>query len=295
MKLYEDNFSEVPYFKNAESFFQLSEKYEKYRKSMITLAMFSLIINSAGVTIDKSGIGIIGGTISRPNLITVSIFIALLYSTVLYISNIYYQIEKFHILKTDKKKLFDFKNSSFKHLVQENLHSKLLHHLQKLGFDIKKIYGGKFSEDENYVFHLTFEIKSDEIMSSDVQQELNKKIKDLLNEDFNFTSVEHLKRADQYSNNIYIIKYTFICDEMKKGTSYFNRHFRCLKLLHVKNFIEIRLPLYVAITALFSFLFNYYFLPYYHTVSQYLSFISWITFLLLVNYISIRKIRSLYK
>lgn len=103
MKLYEDNFSEVPYFKNAESFFQLSEKYEKYRKSMITLAMFSLIINSAGVTIDKSGIGIIGGTISRPNLITVSIFIALLYSTVLYISNIYYQIEKFHILKTDKK------------------------------------------------------------------------------------------------------------------------------------------------------------------------------------------------
>ena len=115
MKLYEEDFKKVPYFKNEESFFQLNEKYEKYRKSMITLALFSLIINSAGVTIDKSGIGIIGGTISRPSLITVSIFLSLLYATILYVSNIYYQLEHFHILKTGKKQLLDFKSSSFNH------------------------------------------------------------------------------------------------------------------------------------------------------------------------------------
>jgi hypothetical protein len=40
MKLYEEDFKKVPYFKNEESFFQLNEKYEKYRKSMITLALF---------------------------------------------------------------------------------------------------------------------------------------------------------------------------------------------------------------------------------------------------------------
>jgi hypothetical protein len=293
MKLYEEDFKKVPYFKNEESFFQLNEKYEKYRKSMITLALFSLIINSAGVTIDKSGIGIIGGTISRPSLITVSIFLSLLYATILYVSNIYYQLEHFHILKTGKKQLLDFKSSSFNHLVQEKLNSKLFHHLHKLGFDIKKIYGGHFSENKDNLFHLTFEIKSDEIMNVDKQQKLKKEIKDLLSEEF--TSVEHLERAEEYFNSIYKIKFTLICDEMKKGTSYFNRHFRRLKLLHIKNFFEIRLPIYVAIIALFSFLFNDFFLNYHQAISQPLSIISWIFFSLLVFYILIEKLISLYK
>lgn len=130
-------------------------------------------------------------------------------------------------------------------------------------------------------------------MNVDKQQKLKKEIKDLLSEEF--TSVEHLERAEEYFNSIYKIKFTLICDEMKKGTSYFNRHFRRLKLLHIKNFFEIRLPIYVAIIALFSFLFNDFFLNYHQAISQPLSIISWIFFSLLVFYILIEKLISLYK
>jgi hypothetical protein len=221
--------SSCGFFKHAKEF--ESELGGKYRKPLILLSVFSLIYNFAGMKITGSGLGIISGKISNPSVIGYALLIALLYSLVVYISVLWVRHEDYYLSVTSLGNQNKFEQSMVTYLSEHKIKNLLknmhvdLSRVQFHNYDTKK-------EKHKFELHGVEKYSSEEIASmlSGIGAEIHKD--------------KYLK-----SSYVYVWPYSLSAGDI----AYFKRHFKYLKLLHFRNFIEYRVPYLLAIFSVYSF------------------------------------------
>ncbi|PKI16041.1 hypothetical protein [Colwellia sp. 12G3] len=218
------------FFKNPSQFGDTEG--ERRRKPLIMLSIFSLIYNLAGIKITGSGIGIVSGTISNPAIIGYALFIALVYSLVVYLILFWSNHGDYYLRMTDIGNQKKYEESLIRYWTEE----KVKLYLRNNHIDINRIQFQEYDGDKIAHKFRIFGAKS-------YQNEL---IFNLLNgqDGLEFKDDEATESA-----LFYTVPYELTSADMK----YFLRHFKNLKVLHFKNFIEFRVPYMFAILAISSF------------------------------------------
>ncbi|WP_206486479.1 hypothetical protein [Thalassotalea sp. G2M2-11] len=218
------------FFKEAKEF--EDKEGVKYRKTLVLLAMFSLIYNFAGIKITGSGIGIVSGTISSPAIIGWALFIALIYSLVLYLAFLWSSYENYYLSITGEGNKRKFEQS----LIIYFSEVKIKTFLKNNNIDVSRVQFHSYDE-----LHGTKHLI--EVHGADNYQ--TESIVDLLKD----IGLERHSHKNIDSDFVFSFPYELSEDDNK----YLNKHFKYLKLLHFKIFIEYRVPYIFAIMAVSSF------------------------------------------
>lgn len=235
----------LPVFSRQTAFSELSDKHSGYRKSMISMAIFSLLINFSGIRITKSEFGIIGGTISNPDIIPLFLFIICCYLTVLFAAYTSC-MHSFYGLSTKNY----IKRTFFRELGEAKLTEQLFIYLKQNIPNLVDIYIPDSQGDHKTI---TFKLFFKKYLSEDVQ---NKIIQTAKTYGFEIICSKKPNNAitaysgyedvvDQYFN------WTFI--PSADDESFIDNYYKPLRLKDISNFIEIRLPLYFSIAAIYSY------------------------------------------
>jgi hypothetical protein len=221
---------ECGFFKHAKEF--ENELGAKYRKPLLLLSVFSLIYNFAGIKITGSGVGILSGTVTNPAVIGYALLAALLYSLWVYLSVLWVRHEDYYLSVTGLGNQNRFEQS----LVQYLSESKIKILLKNKHVDLSRV---QFHNYDRAKLEHKFELHGVEKYSTG-------QILDMLTE----IEAKPYKDKNIKSEYVYVWPYTLSSDDL----NYFKRHFKHLKLMHLRNFIEYRMPYMLAIFAAFSFL-----------------------------------------
>lgn len=219
----------VDYLKNAKEFD--TGLGVKYRKSVILLSIFSIIYNTAGVVVKGAGLGIVSGTITNPSVIGYALFLALLYNFLVYAFDFWVRHEEYFLLATDQGHQLRYGESLVRYLVT----TKIKEYLLKKKIDASLVQFHQF--DNKYKNH-KFEIHGVDLNKLEDTSKVLKEI-----------GAKGIDDKVIKSRFVYTIPYAL----SESDLDFLNRHFKYLKLLHFRNFIEYRVPYILAIIAMFSF------------------------------------------
>lgn len=219
------------YFKHAKDF--ETDMGAKYRRPLVLLAAFALIYNFAGIQVTGSGIGILSGKITNPDIIGYALLIGLLYTLTIYIFALWVRYEDYYLAVTELGKQKKFEQS----LVQYLIENKFKSFLRTKNIDVSRVQFHNF--DEKGRSH-KFELHG-------VEKSTGKEVADVLNE------VGAIHHKDKALGSEYV--YTWPYSLSDEDVAFFKRHFRYLNLLHLRNFAEYRMPYMLAVFAIYTFVF----------------------------------------
>ena len=221
--------NECGFFKQAKEF--ENELGMKYRKPLLLLSVFSLMYNFAGIKITGSGVGILSGSVTNPAVIGYALFSALIYSLFVYLSVLWMRHEEYYLLITDRSSQNSFEQSLVRYLTENKIKTLL----KSKNVDLSRIqfhrYDGKKLEHK-FELHGVEKYTKEEILNM---------LKDV--------DAKLCKDSNEKSEYVYVWPYSL----SKEDLSFFYQHFKYLKLIHLRNFIEYRMPYMLAIFAVFSF------------------------------------------
>lgn len=216
------------FFSSAKEFD--TEPGAKYRKPLLLLATFSLIYNFAGINITGTGIGIISGTISNPSVVGIALLLALIYYLLVYLSIAWVRHEEFYMSVTDFGSQHGFGESLVRYIAEH----KIKQFLVSKDIDLSRIEFHKY--DQKGLEHY-FRIHG-------VKKHEPDQIREILSD-------VCIRRVENRDTKQYFYQFEYKLSE--EDLDYFKKHFKYLKLLHLQNFIEFRMPYIVAILAISSF------------------------------------------
>lgn len=232
----------LPVFQRQVHFSELNEKYAPYRKSMLSLALFSLIINFSGITITQSNIGLVGGTIASPQILPFFIFLACLYSTVLFV--VFTSCEhKSYALST-----VNHIKSTYLNELGINILTKLLQKLLK--FSYPEVMNLNYTNREDrMLFRFSITVKGS--FKEDLIQDV---ISTASNNHYKIEATENPVESINYGDKTTTRYFLWHFEPTEDDLKYIDRHYKYLRLKDRSNFIEIRLPVWISIFALYSYL-----------------------------------------
>ncbi|MCH2086367.1 MAG: hypothetical protein MK175_04195 [Pseudoalteromonas sp.] len=235
----------LPVFERQQSFSELNEKYAPYRKSMLSLALFSLVINFSGITITQSNIGLVGGTIASPQILPFFIFLACLYSTILFV--VFTSCEhKSYALSTASH----IKSAYLRELGINNL-TKLLQRYLKSSY--QEITNLSFTNTEDRML-FRFSVTAKGSFKEDLIQDV---ISTASNYHYKIEPTENPVESINYGNKTTTRYFLWHFEPTEDDLNYIDRHYKYLRLKDRSNFIEIRLPVWVSIFALYSYILRF--------------------------------------
>jgi hypothetical protein len=221
--------NECGFFKRAKEF--ENELGAKYRKPLLLLSVFSLIYNFAGIKITGSGVGILSGSVTNPSVIGYALLAALIYSLCVYLSVLWVRHEDYYLSVTDLGNKNRFEQSLVQHLIE----NKIRIFLKNKNVDLSRV---QFHNYDKAKLKHKFELHG-------VEKYTTGQIFDMLKE----INAEPHKDKSLKSDHIYVWPYSLSDEDLE----FFKRHFKYLKLVHLRNFIEYRMPYMLAILAVYSF------------------------------------------
>lgn len=247
------------YVNTAKKFEDSIENHQKFRKSLIVISVFSLIYNFAGITIDGSNIGLISGKISNPKVIGAALFISLIYFLSLYIVFILSKYSEYLLSFTNSEILKGFYTALVKYYIENNIKQELAQYQKLKVLNVKTYQTNHFSYDNQsfIVYYSPWSI--DEIekeLNENARFDYDNEVIKLLNKNgmlvSNHPSPYHspLEKELPEHKKLHLKLHYKATDEDEK---FLLKYFRYLKLFNTQIFIEYRLPVVLAISALYSY------------------------------------------
>lgn len=235
---------DLPVFSRQRKFSELAEKHVSYRKAMLALAVFSLIINFAGVTVTGSNIGIISGVVTFPDIIPFILFLILLYYTALFVSftsvehNVYYMSTTAHIKQTYFRELGEVMLEQLQFRLKENFTSLLYLNVNKDN-----------SEHDLFIFNITNLGEFSEALKN----EIIKKARSL-----EFDIEEHEPPRNSIpitlgNANTRSKYFKWVYKPNEEDETFIKNHYKRIRYTDINNLVEIKIPIFVSIFALYSY------------------------------------------